>query len=79
MSIKLFPNPLRQGEPIFITSDYEVTKVTLYNSQGKRLINPTISTDRKLISFSDIATGLYFVIVQVKNHNIPIRLKLVVI
>lgn len=76
--IKIYPNPIKKGEEIFIkfnTNKEQKGKVVLAGCDGKILINKIIDVDREHISIklplsNIISTGLYVLKVQIDGEMI---------
>lgn len=74
--VKLFPNPV--SREIYITSaNEEIQEIQIVNSLGDFQIN-TQNLNEKSISFpvENWPTGIYWVVVTLRNHNIPVKLLL---
>jgi hypothetical protein len=67
-TIKLFPNPVSEMLNIENTSNYNVSKVSIYSISGALVKEINSQNSIQTILVSDLQTGLYFVKIQVNDE-----------
>ncbi len=60
LAVKVFPNPVLDYLNISIASKNEpIKKITIYNIQGKQILQKTINASQTIINVSSLAKGVY--------------------
>ena len=65
-SISLYPNPSKSSFTIQHTIDGESLQLELINQFGQVVLSRELNSTRKVISTTDINSGIYFV--KIRNH-----------
>ena len=70
-SVSVYPNPVKSGQNITVTGNYQKEEIRLYNLQGKELkVNSLSSLDSTSIQVPYVPAGIY--ILSIKNNVIKI-------
>ena len=70
--VKVYPNPTRKQVYLTTTQNLEIEKVTVYNLQGKSLLN--FDKDLETLSVEDLSTGIYLMKIETNRGVINKRL-----
>lgn len=71
-SLKVYPNPTREQVYLTTTQNIEIEKVTVYNLQGKSLLN--FDKDLETLNVEDLSTGIYLMKIETNRGVINKRL-----
>ena len=71
-SLKVYPNPTRKQVYLTTTQNLEIEKVTVYNLQGKSLLN--FDKDLETLNVEDLSTGIYLMKIETNRGVINKRL-----
>ncbi len=71
--ITLFPNPVINELTIF-TMDQDYVTIAISNPEGKVVIQKTLVKDQSNIDMSNLANGVYFVLIKTTNKTIVERI-----
>lgn len=61
-SLKVYPNPTQAQVYLTATQNLEIEKVTVYNLQGKSLLN--FNKDLEVLNVQDLSTGIYLIKIE---------------
>ena len=60
-NFKIYPNPVRMKEKVFISNKYTIDEINIYNKLGKLILTDKYSSNNTTIDISNFPSGMYFV------------------
>ncbi|WP_070138063.1 T9SS type A sorting domain-containing protein [Crocinitomix algicola] len=69
VSIKLFPNPIQQGNELMVEADANILNIEIWNEAGKQINVMNIDKNQNRINYatSELATGIYYIKITTEN------------
>ena len=58
---KIYPNPVRMKEKVFISNKYTVDEINIYNQLGKLISTNKYNSNNIIVDISNFKSGIYFV------------------
>ena len=58
---KIYPNPVRMKEKVFISNKYTVDEINIYNQLGKLISTNKYNSNNIIVDISNFTSGIYFV------------------
>ncbi len=61
---KIYPNPVRMKDKVFISNKYTIEEINIYNQLGKLILSDKYSSNNTTIDISNFTSGMYFVSIK---------------
>ena len=61
---KIYPNPVRMKEKVYISNKYIVDEINIYNQLGKLISTNKYNSNNIIVDISNFTSGIYFVSIK---------------